>query len=95
MITTTLLAATDYMAAPFWEIGANIKNRGIETAVYVLFGGTAVVSVITFLVAKNKTHALKVAAFGILLAGIIGALPSLGIVSKDSVNGLTNTTSYR
>lgn len=95
MITTTLLAATDYMAAPIWEIGANIKNRGIETAVWVLLGGTAVVSVVTFLASKNKTNALKVAAFGIILAGVIGALPSLGLVSKDSVNGLTNSTSYR
>lgn len=95
MITTTLLAATDYMAAPIWEIGASIRNRGIETAVWVLLGGTAVVTAITFFAVKNKTHALKVLAIGILLAGLVGALPSLGLVSKDSVNGLTNSTSYR
>ena len=32
------------MAAPIWDIGANIKNQGITFAVYLLIGGTALVS---------------------------------------------------
>jgi hypothetical protein len=80
-----------YVAAPIWDIGANVKNQGITFAVYMLMGGTAIVSAFLFFVAKNKTAALKVFATGVVLIGLVGALPSLGIVSKDTMNGITNS----
>ncbi len=80
-----------YMAAPLWDIGANIKNQGISFAVYLLLGGSALASAFMYLVAKNKTVALKTLAVGVLLAGLIGSLPALGVMSKDTVGGLTNS----
>ncbi len=80
-----------YLAAPIWDIGANIKNQGITFAVYLLLGGSALVSAILYVGAKNKTAALKTLAIGVLLAGLIGSLPALGVMSKDTVSGLTNS----
>lgn len=80
-----------YMAAPIWDIGANIKNQGITFAVYLLLGGSALVSAVVFIFSKNKTVALKTLAVGVVLAGLIGSLPSLGVMSKDTVSGLTNS----
>ncbi|OBK04908.1 hypothetical protein [Mycobacterium sp. 1245852.3] len=79
------------VAAPIWDIGANVKNQGISFAVFLLMGGTAVLAVFEYFVVKNKTAALKTVAVGVILIGIIGALPSLGVVSKDTVHGLTNS----
>ncbi|MFV8227430.1 hypothetical protein [Mycolicibacterium fortuitum] len=80
-----------YMAAPIWDIGANIKNQGISFAVYLLMGGTALVSAALYFIAKNKTAALKTLAVGVVLIGLVGSLPALGVVSKDTVGGLTNS----
>jgi hypothetical protein len=80
-----------YMAAPIWDIGANIKNQGITFAVYLLLGGSALVSAGLYVFSKNKTAALKTLAVGVLLAGLIGSLPALGVMSKDTVSGLTNS----
>ena len=74
-----------YMAAPIWDIGANIKNQGITFAVYLLIGGTALVSAGYYFIGKNKTAALKT------LIGLVGSLPALGVVSKDTIGGLTNS----
>lgn len=79
------------VAAPIWDIGANIKNQGITFAVYVLMGGTAVAAAFEYFVVKNKTAALKTVAVGVVLIGVVGALPSLGVVSKDTFHGLTNS----
>lgn len=81
-----------FVAAPLWDIAANIKNQGISFAVYLLMGGTAVVSALSFLVTKNKTFALKTLAVGVVLIGVVGALPSLGVMSRDTVGGLTNSS---
>lgn len=83
------------VAAPIWDIGANLKSQGITFAVFCLLGGTAVVSAITFFVAKDKTLALKVLGTGVVLAGLVSQLPSLGVVSKDTVGGLTHSGGYR
>lgn len=80
-----------YVAAPIWDIGANIKNQGISFAVYLLMGGTALVAAVYYFIAKNKTAALKTLAVGVLLIGLVGSLPALGVVSKDTVGGLTNS----
>ena len=80
-----------YVAAPIWDIGANIKNQGITFAVYILMGGTALVAAFMYFVGRNKTGALKAVAIGVVLIGVIGALPSLGVISKDTITGLTNS----
>ena len=80
-----------YVAAPIWEIGANIKNQGITFAVYLLIGGTALVSAAMYFVGRNKTGALKTLAVGVVLIGLVGSLPALGVVSKDTIGGLTNS----
>ena len=80
-----------YVAAPIWDIGANIKNQGITFAVYILMGGTALVAASMYFVGRNKTGALKAVALGVVLIGVIGALPSLGVISKDTITGLTNS----
>ena len=80
-----------YVAAPIWDIGANIKNQGIQFAVFLLLGGSAVVSAGLYLVSRNKTAALKTLAIGVVLAGLVSSLPSLGVMSKDTVGGLTNS----
>jgi len=87
----TMAGHVKYVAAPIWDIGANIKNQGITFAVYLLLGGSAVVSAAMYFVAKNKTAALKTLAIGVVLAGLIGSLPALGVMSKDTVGGLTNS----
>lgn len=79
------------VAAPIWDIGANVKNQGITFAVYLLMGGTAVAAAFEYFVVKNKTAALKTVAVGVVLIGIVGSLPSLGVVSKDTFHGLTNS----
>ena len=79
------------LAAPIWDIGADIKNQGITFAVYLLIGGTALVAAAHYFVGRNKTAALKTLAIGILLIGLVGSLPSLGVVSKDTVGGLTHS----
>ncbi|OOK65325.1 hypothetical protein BZL29_7804 [Mycobacterium kansasii] len=79
------------VAAPIWDIGANIKNQGISFAVFLLMGGTAIVAALEYFVVKNKTAALKTVLVGVLLIGVVGALPSLGVVSKDTVHSLTNS----
>ena len=80
-----------YGAAPIWDIGANIKIQGISFAVYLLIGGTALVSAGYYFVGKNKTAALKTLAVGVVLIGLVGSLPALGVVSKDTIGGLTNS----
>ncbi len=82
-------------SAPIWDIGANLKNQGITFAVYVLLGGTALVGCFYYFVKSDKTQAMKAVAVGIALTGIIGALPSLGVVSRDTVTGITNSGGYR
>ena len=84
-------AQVTYVAAPIWDIGANIKNQGIQFAVFLLLGGSAVVSAVYYLVSQNKTAALKTLAIGVVLAGLVSSLPSLGVMSKDTVGGLTNS----
>jgi|UniRef100_A0A5Q5BSY2 hypothetical protein len=84
-------AQVTYVAAPIWDIGANIKNQGIQFAVFLLLGGSAVVSSVYYLVSRNKTAALKTLAIGVVLAGLVSSLPSLGVMSKDTVGGLTNS----
>lgn len=79
------------VAAPIWDIGANIKNQGITFAVYLLMGGTALLAAFHYFVGHNKTAALKTVAVGVLLIGVVGSLPQLGVVSKDTVGGLTNS----
>ena len=80
-----------YVAAPIWDIGANVKNQGITFAVYLLMGGTALIAAVHLLVSKNKTAALKTVAIGVVLIGLVGSLPALGVVSRDTVGGLTNS----
>ncbi|MBO0882425.1 MAG: hypothetical protein J2P17_19255 [Mycobacterium sp.] len=82
------------IAAPLWDIGTNIKTQGIKFALFLLMGGTAVVSAGHYFIGHDKTKALKAAAVGIVLMGIVGALPALGIVSTQTVNGITQV-SYR
>ena len=84
-------AQVTYVATPIWDIGANIKNQGIQFAVFLLLGGSAVVSSVYYLVSRNKTAALKTLAIGVVLAGLVSSLPSLGVMSKDTVGGLTNS----
>src|SRR5271166_422801 len=79
------------VAAPIWDIGANLKNQGITFAVNLLMGGTALVAAGYYFIAKNKTAALKTLAVGVVLIGLVGSLPALGVVSKDTIGGLTNT----
>lgn len=93
--TITTAGNVKYVAAPIWDIGANIKNQGITFAVYLLMGGSAIISAGLYFVVKNKTAALKTFAVGVVLAGLIGALPALGVVSKDTVYGLTNSGGTR
>lgn len=83
------------VAAPLWDIGANIKTEGIRFAVYLLMGGTALVAAGWYFIAKDKTAALKTLAIGVVLIGVVGSLPALGAMSKDTVGGLTNTGSNR
>jgi peptidoglycan/LPS O-acetylase OafA/YrhL len=97
MITTLAPLMVDHLAAggsahvsvvasPIWDIGADLKNHGITMAVYFLMGGTALVAAWEFFAAKNRTAALKVAAVGVVLMGLVASLPSLGVVSKDTIN---------
>lgn len=79
------------VAAPLWDIGANFKTQGIRFATFMIMGGTALIAMFLFFVSKDKTHALKVAAIGVVLMGIVNALPSLGVVSSDTVNSVTNS----
>jgi hypothetical protein len=79
------------VAAPIWDIGANLKSQGITFAVYLLMAGTALVAASQFFVGNNKTAALKTVAIGVVLIGVVGSLPSLGVVSKDTVGGLTRS----
>jgi uncharacterized membrane protein len=44
-----------------------------------------------YIFSKNKTAALKALAIGVLIAGLVGSLPALGVMSKDTVTGLTNS----
>jgi hypothetical protein len=83
------------IAAPIWDIGATIKNQGITFAVYALMGGTALVAAWQFFVKSDKTQAMKAVVVGIALTGVIGALPALGVVSRDTVTSLTNSGGYR
>ena len=55
-------------------------------------GGTALVAAAHYFVGRNKTAALKTLVIGVVLIGLVGSLPSLGVVSKDTVGGLTNGT---
>ncbi|MCH9731980.1 MAG: hypothetical protein K0U84_20290 [Actinomycetia bacterium] len=80
-----------YMAAPIWDIGSNIKSQGITFAVYLLIGGSALVAAFYFFIDKNKTGALKALAVGVVLVGLIGSLPALGVVSRDTIGSLTNS----
>lgn len=89
--SATTAAQVTYMAAPIWDIGANIKNQGITFAVYLLIGGSALVSAGYYFIGRNKTAALKTLAVGVVLIGLVGSLPALGVVSKDTIGGLTNS----
>lgn len=80
------------VAAPIWDIGASLKDKGISFAVYALMGGTAVVAAAQYIVGRNKTGALKTLAIGVVLIGLVGSLPALGLASKDSVGGITSGT---
>jgi hypothetical protein len=98
LLDGTLGNAADHVttvAAPIWDIGSNIKNQGITFAVYALMGGTALVAAFQYFVKSDKTQAMKAVVVGIALTGIIGALPALGVVSRDTVNGITNSGGYR
>lgn len=88
--TSGTAAHVTTLAAPLWDIGTNLKNEGIKFAVYLLMGGTAVVAAGYYFIAKNKTGALKTLAIGVVLIGLIGSLPALGVMSKDTIGGLTN-----
>ena len=44
-----------------------------------------------YFIGKNKTAALKTLAVGVVLIGLVGSLPALGVVSKDTIGGLTNS----
>jgi hypothetical protein len=79
-------AHVSVVASPIWDIGADIKNHGITLAVWILMGGTAVVAAWEYLAARNKTAALRTVAIGVVLIGIVGSLPALGLVSKDTMN---------
>ncbi|SIJ21600.1 Uncharacterised protein [Mycobacteroides abscessus subsp. abscessus] len=83
------------IAAPIWDIGANIKNQGITFAVWCLIGGTALVSMFYFFFEKNKTYAIRTLVIGVVLIGLVGALPSLGVMSRDTTRDLVNTGGYR
>lgn len=89
--TASGAAEVSYVAAPIWDIGSNIKNQGITFAVYLLIGGTALVAAGYYFIARNKTAALKTLAVGVVLIGLIGSLPALGVVSRDTIGGLTNS----
>lgn len=98
-LTPVLLDATasgtaqqvTYVAAPIWDIGANFKNEGLKFAVFILMGATGLLATFHFFVGGNKTAALKTVAIGVVLMGIVASLPSLGVISKDTVGGLTNS----
>lgn len=90
-----LAAQATVLAAPIWDIGANFKNKGIGFAIAILIGGTALVAAWSYFVSKDKTVALKAIAIGVVLIGVVASLPSLGIVSKDTVGGLTNSGGFR
>ncbi|MEY8019130.1 hypothetical protein [Mycobacterium servetii] len=77
------------LAAPLWDIGANLKTQGIKFAEFLLMGGTALVSACYFFIGHDKTKALKAAAIGVVLMGVVSSLPALGIVSTQTVSGLT------
>ncbi|MFV8169748.1 hypothetical protein [Mycobacterium sp. DBP42] len=100
-IASTVVASGDvaghvsYVAAPIWDVGAQIKSQGITFAVYLLIGGTALIVALAYFVSKDKTFALKTAAVGIVLIGIVAALPALGVMSKDTMNGLVGTSGVR
>jgi hypothetical protein len=79
------------VSAPLWDIGDNIKSQGITFAVYLLMGGTALIAASHYFIGRNKTAALKTVAVGVILIGLVGSLPALGVVSKDTVGGLTNS----
>jgi hypothetical protein len=83
------------IAAPLWDIGANLKNQGIRFAVYGLIGGTALIAMCYYFIGHDKTKALKAVAIGVVLIGVVSNLPALGVMSKDTVSGLTNSGGYR
>lgn len=76
-------------ASTFWDIGANIKNQGIKTAVYLLMGGTALVAAFEYLVARNRTGALKTVAVGLVVIGLVSNMPALGSMAKDTTTSIT------
>lgn len=76
-------------ASTFWDIGANIKTRGISSAVWFLLGGIALVAAFEYLVTRNRTGALKTIAVGLLVVGLISNLPALGGMSKDTMTSIT------
>jgi hypothetical protein len=78
------------VAAPIWDIGANLKTQGITFATYILMAGTAVLAAAHFF-GRNKTAAIRTAAIGIVLVGIVHAIPALGVMSKDTIGGLTHS----
>ena len=84
-------AQITYITTPIWDIDANIKNQNITFAMYLLIGGSALVSAGYYFIGRNKTAALKTLAVGVVLIGLVGSLPALGVVSKDTIGGLTNS----
>lgn len=76
-------------ASTFWDIGANIKTQGIRTAVYMLMGGTALVAAFEYLIARNRTGALKTVAIGLVVIGLVSNMPALGGMAKDTTTSIT------
>lgn len=95
LVTASTGADISTVAAPIWDIGANFKNQGIRFATFMLLGGTALVGMFLYFVSKDKTQAMKAVAFGIVLVGIINALPALGMVSTDTIKSISNTGGNR
>lgn len=87
-LSTQVAAQTTYMAAPIWDIATNLKSDGMTLAIALGIAGTGVVAIWKFLMDRDKTSALKVLAIGILIVGVISALPDLGGVSRDTVHSV-------
>lgn len=76
---TTTLAAD--------QVQDTLVNQGLTIATYVILGATAVTAVFSYLLAKSSHAALKAVAIGVVLAGIVGSFPWLGVVGSSSSTG--------
>lgn len=75
---------TTYVAAPIWDVVGNLKGQGISLAVGLLLAGIGIVAAWKFFMDRDKTASLKVLAIGVVVVGVVYALPSLGGVSRDT-----------